>query len=197
MYYIYAYIDPRNNLPFYIGKGKGNRKFDHLKEDDSNTENRNKLNIISDLKAIGMAPTIVELETDIDNELLAYNREDFYILKYGRKGIDLNGILANKTIGGKSPPKPVWTEEKKKSHSEFNKEYWTPERRKAHGLRTKGNSGGQAVKNTVSVIDIDGNTKRIAKSEYDAMPRTGDINTWEYVSVSSNEAKKRKQTKHP
>ena len=197
MYYIYAYIDPRNNLPFYIGKGKDGRKFNHLKEHDNHTENRDKLAILKELKQLGMTPIITELESNIDNELLAYNREDYYILTYGRKGFEPNGILTNKTIGGKHPPTPIWTEEKKKTHSEFNKSYWTPERRKAHGLLTKGNAGGKVTKDTVNVIGLDGITKRIPKSYYDAMDRPTNINTWEYVSVSSKEARRRKQLKHP
>jgi hypothetical protein len=31
-FYVYALIDPRNNKPFYIGKGKGNRCQAHVKE---------------------------------------------------------------------------------------------------------------------------------------------------------------------
>ena len=29
-FYVYVYSDPRNNQPFYIGKGIGNRAFAHL-----------------------------------------------------------------------------------------------------------------------------------------------------------------------
>lgn len=29
-YYVYVYIDPRNNEEFYYGKGRGNRKSVHL-----------------------------------------------------------------------------------------------------------------------------------------------------------------------
>jgi hypothetical protein len=41
-YYVYQYIDPRNNLPFYIGKGKGKRYQTHLFETADNTENLKK-----------------------------------------------------------------------------------------------------------------------------------------------------------
>ena len=36
-HYVYVYIDPRNNKPFYIGEGQGNRAFDHL-EDKTDSE---------------------------------------------------------------------------------------------------------------------------------------------------------------
>ncbi len=29
-YYVYALIDPRNNNPFHIGKGKDNRIYNHV-----------------------------------------------------------------------------------------------------------------------------------------------------------------------
>ena len=182
MYYIYAYVDPRTNKPFYIGKGSLNRKFDHLKEHDGKTENKDKLAVIKDLKSYGLTPIITEIESNISSELMAYNREDYYILFYGRKGFEENGILTNKTIGGKHPPTPIWTDKKKKAHSDFNKQYWTEERRKQHGALTKGNSGGKVTAGTVNVTDLNGNSKRISKEEFDLMDKTGSINTWEYVS---------------
>lgn len=32
-YYVYRLIDPRNGQTFYVGKGKGNRVFDHVKDE--------------------------------------------------------------------------------------------------------------------------------------------------------------------
>ena len=31
-YYVYVYSDPDTHKPFYVGKGKANRVFDHLKD---------------------------------------------------------------------------------------------------------------------------------------------------------------------
>ena len=188
MYYIYAYIDPRTDLPFYIGKGKRYRKTDHLRETVNKTENRDKLAVILELRSLGLEPKIIELESDIDNEAMAYNREDYFILLHGRKGIEPNGILTNKILGG-APLKPIWTEEKKKAHSDFNKSYWTPERRKQHGASTKGNTGGIG---TVCVTTLSGITFRVDKAIYDSMDRSKPITEWEYVSVSSKEAKRRR-----
>lgn len=33
-YYVYVYSDPDTHKPFYVGKGKGNRVFNHLTDDN-------------------------------------------------------------------------------------------------------------------------------------------------------------------
>ena len=54
--YIYAYFDPTdsNDLPFYIGRGVGNRAFSHLKE----SHNPEVEKILSKLRDLGVKPKI-------------------------------------------------------------------------------------------------------------------------------------------
>ena len=193
MYYIYEYIDPRTNLPFYIGKGKKNRKFNHIKnQKESKHENADKFSVIQSILEEGLCPIVREIESNIQDETEAYNREDFYILKYGRRGIDEGGILTNKTLHG-HPPKPIWDNEKKQRHSEWNAKYWTEDRKAQHREIAKKNAikGGLASKGTVSVVDITGNTKRISKDVYLSINRTIPVEQQEYVSCASKEGRRR------
>ena len=105
MFYIYHYIDPRDNLPFYVGKGSGNRMLDHLYETESNTENRHKFYRIQYLKNAGLLPIITKIRENITNEGDAYNIETEEILKYGRIGYEKDGILTNVCLGSR-PPSP-------------------------------------------------------------------------------------------
>ena len=39
-YYVYVYSDPDTKKPFYVGKGKGNRAFQHLDDQSENDKVR-------------------------------------------------------------------------------------------------------------------------------------------------------------
>lgn len=44
IYYVYRLIDPRNGKTFYVGKGKGNRVFDHVKDALKNFDSKKYIN---------------------------------------------------------------------------------------------------------------------------------------------------------
>lgn len=91
-YYVYIYLHPETNEIFYIGKGKGNRAFSHLKEQSESK----KVKYIEKLKNQGLKPKI---------EILIHGLEDEEIaLKVESSIIDLIGIknLTNKQSGFKS-----------------------------------------------------------------------------------------------
>ncbi len=93
-YYVYILSDPRNNVPFYIGKGKGKRSMSHLKETKETTINIRKYNKIQSIFSEGLTPLISYYATDL-SEQDAYELEASLIKQYGRKDYDANGILLN------------------------------------------------------------------------------------------------------
>jgi hypothetical protein len=59
MYYVYELIDPRVNLPFYVGKGKDNRVYFHLSEKSrAKSDNQRKFNKIQKIRECGYEPEI-------------------------------------------------------------------------------------------------------------------------------------------
>lgn len=78
-YYVYVYSDPDTQKPFYIGKGKGNRCFDHLNDMSSS----DKVAKIQEIIASGKEPMIEVLVHGVDEETA---------LKVEAAAIDLIGI---------------------------------------------------------------------------------------------------------
>jgi len=102
MYYVYQIVDPRNNQPFYVGKGKGRRAKTHLWKIPE-TRNAYKENKIADIRKSNLEPRIEYIAENIIDETLAYNIEAVLIKKYGRKGYDKNGILSNVCLDNRPP----------------------------------------------------------------------------------------------
>lgn len=95
-FYVYEIIDPRNNLPFYVGKGSKNRDTWHIEQIKKgySTGNKYKDRIIKKLIDLGYEPKINRVYVT-ESESDAYNKEAELIRKYGRRNIDENGILTN------------------------------------------------------------------------------------------------------
>jgi len=115
IYYVYVYIDPRNSQPFYVGKGKGLRFEDHLYETIDTTQNKKKFNKIQKIKSLGLSP-IIQFHIKGVPEEVAYLIEEELIKKYGRHGIDPDGILTNLCKDARPPGM------KGKKHSEKTKQ---------------------------------------------------------------------------
>jgi len=100
-YYVYKLIDPRTNLPFYVGKGKDARAYTHLKK-QSKTCNPKKDKVINEIYSCGLEPVVDIFLKDL-NEKTAYELEEKIILDLGRAGIEKNGILTNISLHSQPP----------------------------------------------------------------------------------------------
>jgi len=100
MYYVYVLIDPRNNQPFYVGKGKGKRVKSHYYNWSSiDKSNPHKARKIKKLKKLGWEPKY-EIVFESKNENLVFEKEKELIAKWGRIDVDKKGILTNINPGG-------------------------------------------------------------------------------------------------
>ena len=129
IYYVYVYRTPVELTigtitfspgdPFYIGKGKGKRAWDHLTKKVNKKINYLKHGVIDKIRAVGAEP-IIEFISECLSEYDAHAIETAEILKYGRiaKG---TGILTNLTDGGEGGSGYTHTEEIKKKWSAARK----------------------------------------------------------------------------
>lgn len=121
-YYIYELIDPRDNQPFYVGKGKwaNQRHLDHLSETIEKNTNRFKFFKIQSIRNGGLEPAVRIVVKNIANETDAYQLEEIQIQKYG---IAPKGLLTNICLSNRPPNLTgiVRSDKWKDAHSK----YWT------------------------------------------------------------------------
>ena len=70
-FYVYLYIDPRDNSIFYVGKGRGNRAFAHLDEvtDEEGEQETEKVKRIRAIRAVKKEPRIELLAHGLSKEI--------------------------------------------------------------------------------------------------------------------------------
>lgn len=78
-YYVYVYIDPRNNEEFYYGKGRGNRKSAHLMAQGDSS----KVKRIKDIQKEGEQPKIKVIATNLTEDQ-AFLIESALLWKLGK-----------------------------------------------------------------------------------------------------------------
>lgn len=112
MFYVYQYLHPQTRVPFYIGKGHGDRSQFHLHA-SNNEVHRNKLlqNTIKKVQRDGSDP-LIEILQEFEDEDKAYDEEERLIKLYGRRRYE-GGSLCNLTLGGRGPLGLRHTEEAK------------------------------------------------------------------------------------
>ena len=132
MYYVYCYIDPTTNQPFYVGKGTQKRAYAHMYHPRDTSKNKNKTrfkNKLEKMKEEGIEPKIIFIAQNIQDEKIAYDIEENFIKQYGRKGYEENGILLNVCEGARPPS------HKGRTYSEIYGERAEEQREKRHKLQ--------------------------------------------------------------
>lgn len=133
LFYTYVYRDPRNDEPFYVGKGKNKRALYHVDRSDQHPLTRR----LAKLKKAGVAP-VIEIIPAID-ENHAYFLEECLVEIFGRRNIG-TGTLWNLTDGGRGVRGLVTTNETRRTLSEaaIGKKWWFKEGKASFAAESPG-----------------------------------------------------------
>jgi uncharacterized protein len=88
--YVYRLIDPRNGETFYVGKGQGNRVFDHIREQVDDTDPSNKLRRIRDIHLAGF---------DVGHVIHRHGMDDRTAFEVKAAIMDAYPVLTNEVSG--------------------------------------------------------------------------------------------------
>jgi hypothetical protein len=139
--YVYMLIDPRNNQPFYVGKGVGDRCYFHLDEAKYYKDRKSlKLGKIRKLFSLGLEPIIKKVEENVSDEQ-AIELECFLISEIRDFGI----LLTNMTDGGDGAKGYRHTEEHKLYMSSTQKNRVISEETKQKMRRPKSEEGRKNI----------------------------------------------------
>lgn len=97
-YYVYLLIDPSDNKPFYVGKGQGNRVFDHIRCAIENPEEKSeKLDKIREIGPENVKHVILTHGLKTEDEAFRIEAIVIDLLRY--LGCQLETTLTNKQGG--------------------------------------------------------------------------------------------------
>lgn len=134
LYYVYALLDPRkpgsylytvgdkvvafDHEPFYVGKGKGRRMYQHLEGCNRRGTHR-KVQKINAIERAGYAPIVRQLSKE-EPEATALAKEILLIAAVGRADLK-SGPLTNHSDGGEGPAGQIISPERRAHLSNINK----------------------------------------------------------------------------
>lgn len=98
-YYIYCLVDPRDKCIFYVGKGIGNRVFDHAKDALSYNDKTLKLDKIREILSLGLNVEYYIIRHGIESEHEAYNLESTIIDLFTYSRFNTSTLLTNIVAG--------------------------------------------------------------------------------------------------
>ena len=139
IFYVYHLIDPITNIPFYIGKGYGNRMYDHERSVMSGKHPNNNHHLFYKIKKILNECGRINYKKIIENidEQSALLKESEEIKRMGRADLK-SGPLCNLTDGGDGVSGLKMSESaKSKMKIRVKKWFSDPKHRKETSIKTK------------------------------------------------------------